>query len=38
MKKYNLIGDVRGKGLMIGIELVKDKDKSPAAEEAIQIR
>lgn len=38
MKKYDLIGEVRGKGLMIGIELVKDKEKTPAAEEAAKIR
>jgi len=34
-KKNNLIGDVRGKGLMLGIELVKDKEsKKPASDEA----
>ena len=33
--KYELIGDIRGPGLMIGIELVKDrKTKSPGREEA----
>ncbi len=32
------MGDVRGKGLMIGIELIKDKSKTPASEEARQIR
>lgn len=38
MKKHNLIGDIRGKGLMIGIELVKDKNKTPAPEEAAKLR
>jgi 4-aminobutyrate aminotransferase-like enzyme len=37
-EKYSLVGDVRGKGLMIGIELIKDKNKIPAPEEARQIR
>ncbi|MBW2219171.1 MAG: aspartate aminotransferase family protein [Deltaproteobacteria bacterium] len=37
-EKYSLIGDVRGKGLMIGIELIKDKDKTPAPEEAGEVR
>jgi 4-aminobutyrate aminotransferase len=32
-KKYEIIGDVRGKGLMIGIEVVQDKkSKKPAPE------
>ena len=33
-----LLGDVRGKGLMIGIELVKDADKTPANAEAGEVR
>jgi 4-aminobutyrate aminotransferase / (S)-3-amino-2-methylpropionate transaminase / 5-aminovalerate transaminase len=37
-KKQALIGDVRGKGLMVGIELVRDKGKTPATEEAGKIR
>jgi len=37
-KRYELIGDVRGKGLVIGIELVKDRlKKNPASKEAAKI-
>ncbi|HWF38915.1 MAG TPA: aspartate aminotransferase family protein [Candidatus Acidoferrales bacterium] len=39
MQRENaLIGEVRGQGLMIGIELVKDEKLSPAAAEAEAIR
>ena len=37
-QKHNIIGDVRGKGLMLGIELVKDRaTKEPAKAECAQV-
>jgi 4-aminobutyrate aminotransferase len=37
-ESYGIIGQVRGKGLMIGVELVRDKNKTPANREASEIR
>ena len=39
LQKHNpLIGDVRGLGLMIGVELVKDEKLTPASSEAESVR
>lgn len=37
-EKYQIIGDVRGKGLMLGVEMVKDRTtKQPASAECSQV-
>ncbi len=38
MEKSEIIGDVRGKGLMIGMEIVEDKEsKKPAPQKVSEI-
>lgn len=37
-KRQPLIGDVRGLGLMVGVELVRDGKKTPATEEAGKVK
>ena len=34
--KFSIVGEVRGKGLMIGIELVKDRTSKTPAKEALR--
>ena len=37
-QKYDIIGDVRGQGLMIGVDLVRDRrSKEPAVAETVRI-
>ncbi|MFQ5951144.1 MAG: aspartate aminotransferase family protein [Candidatus Geothermarchaeales archaeon] len=37
-ENHTIIGEVRGRGLMVGIELVKDERKTPAKDEAQEVR
>ncbi len=37
-QELTLVGEIRGKGLMIGLELVEDQDKTPAAKQAQEVK
>ncbi|CAF1466513.1 unnamed protein product, partial [Rotaria sordida] len=37
-KKYDMIGDVRGRGLFLGIEIVRNKKREPGIAEAKEIK